>query len=248
MLTASVWYDPKGSHVSRVKVTGLFVPKHDKELVNQVHEYTIQVPYTAYVPVMKTRQVPYQTTQYQCVYNYNVGNICGNVPVTAYRTEFYSENEPVTLYQTVPKTLPYQAYKHYQTLILTLDGKAEIHGAQIPFNLAEKSDATGMEHDWNRPEIGLYPKKPNLPDPLEWVKGNLSSFASDFATNTDNLWEKLYCKPSPKGRSTASSSEQIHRCLRLKHSSPPEFIANWYKRTLGVSLEEAKTLIGIDGY
>lgn len=246
----SPWYDPKGKKTVRVILDGDFLKRHEKEAVRLVHQYTEQVPYTAYVPVMQSRQVPYSSSSYQCDTVYGgygqSAQVCGYVPVTKYRTEYYTETVAVTQYREVPRTQPYEADKHYQFLGLLVKGRVEFGSYQKVIEITEKSEETSFQHDWNLPEIGLTPKALELPDPLDWLKDQGKSVATQTAEAGSQLWTNLFCKPQVKDRSIASQGDQVHRCLKQHLGDPPKFAEKWYDSIIGQSVRETKDALALD--
>lgn len=245
---ASPWHDAKGHKTVAIALSGRFIRKNSVQPINLVHEYTVQIPYVEYVPVTKTRQVPYNSTQYRCdsvFVNGQYTQICGNVPVTEYRTEYYTENEPVTRYRTEPRSQPYEANKHYQLLGLVLTGEVRLGKYVRPIALTEKSEKDGIQHDWNLPAIGLFPSSPNLPDPLEWLKEQSKLVGYRVNVIGDELWDNLYCKPQVKDRSVAAQGERVNRCLKLKLGTPPAFADKWYESVVGLKVSEVKDALSL---
>lgn len=242
------WFDAKGVKELLVAVGGNFIRKTSARGATRVHEYVVQIPYTDFQSQMRTRQVPYAATEYQCVYNYNVGNICGNVSVTHYRTEYYTVNVPVTRYRPESRAESYSGTEMYQFLGLFLKGRATIGKAPKHFNLTEKSEESGFQHDVSMPNIGLSPQTANLSDPLGWLKAQSQALGAKFKEQANELWAHQYCRaPSAKG-SISQQGEQVHRCLRGKPAKSPGFIEAWYRNRLGIDLAEAEQSLGLSSY
>lgn len=236
------WFHSESKKLINIKVTGKYVWIPKSQSIHQAHDYTVSIPYTAYVPVMKTRQEPYQANEYRCVYNAYAGNICGNVSVTRYKTDYYWENEPVTKYREEARVHNYIASKKSQDLILLLKGNYVIDGQVTPFSFSKHETEEKIVHDMNLPEIGLYPTTSDVSSPVEKFK-NYSELASiDLKRDMNSLWIKKFCV-LPKDRNIASIAENVVRCRRIK-DHPADFVDKWFNNNYGISSTEAENIIG----
>lgn len=242
----SAWFNPNGK-AGRVLIglKGSFIRKIDSQLVPQVHAYSVKIPYTAYVPEMRTRQVPYQTTEYTCAY-INGRSICGNVPATAFRTEYYTVTVPVTRYREEPRTYNYAATQTNQSLIFLAEGYALVDGKKIGLSINETSGESGIDHDISIPDIGLSPAKSALTDPLEWLKEQMGTLADHSGVEIDKTWSDKFCKWQPGKKDIAATGEQALRCLHVKNNEVPDFVEKWMEHTIGVNTELARQEIAFD--
>ena len=108
-LKNSAWYSPEGNNTLNLQLTGNVSNYYNEKPVILSHEYTVSIPYTAYMPVLKTKQVPYETTK--TVYDYSTGSSY-IVPATAYRTEYYTIQQPYTAYRKEPRTHHFQGFEY----------------------------------------------------------------------------------------------------------------------------------------
>jgi hypothetical protein len=246
--THTPWFDAKGISELKVTLVGKFERTVRQNPEVRVHEYTVQIPYTAYVKKIRSRQVPYTTNQYQCAYNYQVGQVCGNVQVTSYQTQFYSEMEPETRYRDEPRSQTYAGTNYYQFLGMFLKGKVQLGKTSHDISLTEKSEDSGFEHNVDMPDIGLTPQTANLPDPLEWIKQQAGHVGDKVRTKVSAIWGDQYCEMPAGKASVAQQGDQVHRCLRLNSSTVPPFVDNWYKNNFGIDINQADQLLGVKDY
>ena len=157
----------------------------------------------------------------------------------------YQKTIAVTKYREIPRVFPYDETRHYQLLGLIAKGGIDFGTFKEPINFSQKSEKEGYTHNYNMPDLGLYPKQLDLPDPLAWLKEQSTAIGSEFSVAGDKLWDHLYCKPQLNDRSIASNGERVHRCLKRHLNEPPQFIENWYSTTLGISVSEAKDLLSL---
>lgn len=222
------WFDPKGARTLSLNLHGRFHLEHQREREHRVHGYTVQVPYTAYEEVTKTRQVPYTDSFSK---------------QTRYRTETYSEQQPVTRTQSIPRTQNYDGIAHHQELEWRAQGDLKLASLSRTLLLDATSEKEGFEHHWNLPNIGLYPEKADLEDPDAWVRHHAERLASDLRAQSDDVWENLYCQPQATDPTLVATGDLVHRCLRLRVQSPPDFASAWYDKFVGLSVEQAHELL-----
>jgi hypothetical protein len=236
------WYAADGKNQMKVQLQGGFISKNNSRPEIRQHSYTIEVPYTAYQPVRKSRQVPYETTEYVCAYS-GGKSACANMPKTAYRTDYYTENEPVTLYRDVPQVKNYDVSVFYQFLFLNGNGVVRLGNDQLPISIAKKAEISDYEHSWNLPDIGLFPRASRMADPLVWLKARAAEVGEVLSYKANQLWASRYCSPKAGNSSIASSGDQVFRCLRLESEEPPAFVDKWYMNHLGVSKLDADIVL-----
>ena len=236
------WYKAEGQKALVVELKGEYhwVPK--TQVIPQVHTYNVQIPYTAYVPVMKTRQIPYQASEYTCVYNAYTGNTCGNISVTRYRPEFYWENEAITKYRNEARAFDYFAKKNTQDLILVLKGNVGLEKQIMPFTFSKHEKEQRIVHDLNMPEIGLYPARTDISSPIEKFSEYSHNISEKFKEDVVYVWTKTYCT-TPRARDIASTGEYSIRCMKAPDFSK-EFVDPWFENNLGVTSDESIELLG----
>ena len=276
-LKQSPWFHPQGARGAiPIHLIGNYIKTKEKELINQVHEYWVSVPYTAYELVTKTRQVPYQGSELKCY----SGN-CSYYPVTQYRTESYQESEPVTRYRSEARSQRYEAWRHRQVLKIIIDGKARLGtpesgvprpdglGAPVAMeallSVTDRLESQSIQHDWNMPDIGLRPSPLNLPDPTAWLNQQADKMTRQFDSRLSEIWDSLYCKEAATSSEShsevqaggasgvskeflAQSGDPLHRCLRSKKNNPPEFVNRWYLTYFGIGTKEANEILGLKDF
>jgi hypothetical protein len=236
------WYDQVSKKSIRVELNGKYTWIPTNQDIHQVHNYKVSIPYTAYVPVMKTRQVPYQATEYRCVWNQYAGNTCGNVSVTHYRSEFYFVNEAVTRYREEARAYEYVATKHSQDLVLQFKGKIYIGSDTIPIAFSKHTTESKILHELNMPDIGLFPSREDVSSPISAFTEFADESSARISNEIDQFWVRKFCSFS-KSRGIASEAESILRC-RKSSSHPKANVDSWFSNSFGVTSDEAEGLIG----
>ncbi|WP_408095878.1 hypothetical protein ACJVC5_12615 [Peredibacter sp. HCB2-198] len=228
-LKESPWYHPESHRAIKMKIAGQYISNPQSQTVKQVHNYKVNVPYTDYQMVQRSRQIPYSAVE-------------NGVMVTKYRTEYYQNKEPVTRYRTEPRIYEYLATKKTQTLSLNVKGSILFDKNNESFSFMKEETEERFLHDINIPDIGLYPAKTDISSPL--VKFNSYSLdaAQKFKADMNSIWQKLFCT-LPNDRSMASVGENVIRCQRLE-SYPEEFVNSWFKNHFGVTAMKARKMIG----
>lgn len=237
------WYSAAGPSLLTGTIRAAYSANHTKVGIFQVQNYYADETYVDHEQVTKFRQVPYEETER--VYDPSTNNYTER-KFTNYRTETYMETQPVERTRSVERSYRYPAWQHEQTLAVSLDGSALIKNEKIDFALRDTSVAKGIEHNEDRPEMGLRPSQPNLPDPEGWLKQKVEAFAANFAERAQKRWIELFCA-APEGKASGNAwiGNQAVLCLRGKPSSMPAFAENWFQNTLGVSAQDAYSYLGI---
>ncbi len=240
----SPWYDAKGSLTLKLPLKGSFHLSHTRNPENRVHGYSVQVPFTDYQTVTKTRQVPYTAQFETCERNpENYRKICEPRSETRYRSENYTVQEPITRYQNTPRSLPYDGIAHEQTLQLHIEGELRLGDTVHPLRLDAQSFKSGFEHKWNMPNIGLAPERAHLEDPQVWMRYQADLLGTDLRAAAEDIWVDLYCKPMNSEPSLVATGDLVHRCLRQLHRTPPEFAESWYSRFMGLTVAQADEVL-----
>lgn len=131
---------------------------------------------------------------------------------------------------------------------LNAEGNVKLDKLAVPFTFTEKSERSGFEHSYNLPEIGLYPESAGLVDPLSFIKSHANDLASQIAERVGNAWYERFCKGAQREGSISFSGEQVHRCLRGKPSETPVFVSKWYENHLGVSFQDAQSILNLKDF
>lgn len=226
----TAWYDSRASRGLELKVNGQLDQTHTIQPEARTQVYAEEEPYDERTLVTKTRSVPY--TDY-----------VDGKPVTNYRQETYSEIETITRYRTVHHSYHYTALKHQQTLSLRLATGYTLAGQPLSLDLNQTSEASGYEHDENHPSIGLSPSRPNLPNPDDWVRAQLSRFAADFKAKSIARWQEAYCQPVSPDPGFADGGQDVAHCLRQPGIKPPGFADQWFKTHFGCSASDGLRMI-----
>src|SRR5690606_38512540 len=110
--------------------------------------------------------------------------------------------------------------------------------------LNREDETEGFEHHHDLPVMGLAPSRPEITDFSKWVEKQAEDFSEQLVKETSDHWKALYCQPV-ESPDLAASGDRVHQCLRYSLTDPPTFATQWYQRNLGVSVEEAASLLDL---
>jgi hypothetical protein len=238
------WFDPEGGQILNLNLTGEFRLIHETRPEVRIHGYSVQVPYTDYQEVSKTRQVAYQEYVDGCHYDaVTNANVCNPRQETRYRNETYTEREPVTRYRSEPRSQRYDGIQHHQSLDLLAQGELRLGKLSKPLRLQGAAQKDGFEHHFNLPNMGLTPADPDLLDPEAWIRHHSEILGSDLRAQAEELWIGQYCQPMNAEPTLVATGDNVHRCLRLTYKSPPAFADAWYGRFFGLNVAQADELL-----
>lgn len=217
----TAWYDPAAKLALPVQVVAGFTTEETKTSESAIHEYTVQVPYTSMVP--QTRRIPYTTYFQRCD-----GYSCVSVPETTYRYETY--NVPATRYRDEPRQFPYERWRHHQALGFHATVRALVGGTDAASTRTQNAAQTDTTHTHQVPEVGLAPDPLTLPDPLQWLKKEMSTASTDWGQALSKSWSELYCAPPAAAETSAELTDHVFRCLQDSRTTPPPFVDAWFKQ------------------
>ena len=227
---SSAWYHPEAKKKMNIEVNGRYNWKRSSDIITQSHNYDVEIPYTAYESVRKSRTVPYNEQEYKC----ENGN-CDYVTVTKYRAEDYYENEPVTRYRYETRVHNYSAKKNTIDFEMVLKGMIRIEKLNHPFSFMKEETENKILHDENLPNIGLHPKMDDVTKPIAKFEYYSLLAGGDLRLELDVLWIKQFC--------STPTEENVIRCRRAP-SYPETFVDSWFLNNFGVSSKDAEALIG----
>ncbi len=219
---ASAWYDPEAKKTVNIEVNGRYKWNKSATLINQAHNYTVEIPYTAYEKVRKTREVPYNAVE-------------NGVTVTKYKSEDYYESEPVTRYRDETRVHNYMATKKTMDFEIMMSGRVSIEKLNQPFSFTKEESENKILHDVDLPKIGLSPKTQDVTSPIARFEYYSLLAGGDLRLELDSLWVKQFC--------SAPIDENVIRCRRAP-SYPETFVDTWFPNNYGVASKDAEALIG----
>lgn len=223
------WFHPQAHKEMKVTISGDYSWKNKSSTIHQAHNYTEKVPYTHYDMVTKTREVPRSV--------YENGSY-----ITKYETETYQEQEAVTKYQTVGRVYDYVATKRTLEITFNIKGMIHIEKNNYPVYFQKNEGEEKILHDYNLPDIGLYPQREDVSNPMLKFELIGNAFAFQLRHDLNAIWEKNYCT-LPAKRDFASIGENVTRCRKLE-TYPAFFVDNWFENQFGVTGKKAQELIG----
>jgi hypothetical protein len=240
-LTKTPWYDAQGKNVVEATLMGSFTQSKNKNGIILIHTYSALENYTEKVPVQKIRQVAYTAWEQRL----DPSGATRSVPVQRYRDETYWEQVDQTKSRSVEKNFRYPAWKHDQQLAIHLAGTFVINGKTIDASVSDKSNADGIEHDENHPEMGLKPSRPDVPNAATWQKEKVAAFAAAFRDQAAALWRTAFCEVDASAASVADSGDRVAKCVRSlgENEATPPFAEEWYVKNTGVSAKQASGLL-----
>lgn len=245
-LRQTPWYDPAAKNILRLNLRGNFQNQHLKRAVPQEHHYTISVPYTEYVTVQRSRQVPVTRYRQQCTYTYGGYQSCYNVAYTDYETQYYSSVEPRIAYRQVPQVQPYMGYAHAQRLNISVNGSAVLSGKMLPFRMSEVQQEESFSHDTDMPNIGLYPEEAELEDPLMFVKYQARDLGKKLESSLKSEWKTRYCGSLSAKSLSFMDGDSVIRCLKITVVDPPSAVHKWFSINFGVTTKQVDYLLGLN--
>jgi peptide deformylase len=169
------------------------------------------------------------------------------IPYTTYETTVLSNGEtkqrPITRFRSDPRFQTYNGWNLTQELALHVQTQLSLAGNQRPLNFERRTSQQGFEHHWNLPQIGLHPESVSLENPQSWVEQQAIFLGADFLRTSEEIWDQLYCEQTAPETTLMSTGDQVHRCLRYRHSNPPDFANIWYEKFFGLTVAQANELL-----
>jgi arsenate reductase-like glutaredoxin family protein len=215
---SSPWFLTGGKKQGAIQVVGSYGCRKEAHPINQVHSYDVEIPYTAYVSVSKSRQVPYTDSLNQ----------------TRYRSENYTEQEPRTKYRTETRTYDYIATKKTQECSLNLKGATLLEGKNVSYQFLKEGSESVIMHDYSMPEINLAPQTRDLKTPGENFEGMVDLASEELGKNLKEFWIQKYC--------SQANAENVIRCGHVP-DYPATFVNNWFSKEFGVTYPEAQAIM-----
>lgn len=241
--TGTPWFHVDAKKTIKLQLTGHYETIPSSVRIPQVHNYTVQVPYTDYETVNKKRQVPYESSVQSCKFDQIASReICTMKSETKYHTEHYTVSEPVTRYRDDPRIFNYVATKKTQDIVLQLSGKASLDDKVLPFAFTKDIREEKILHDMNMPEIGLRPATSDISSPAEHFAELSKVTASDFARDLNQHWISKFCS-MPGSRDRVAIGEHVLRCRKAK-DFPIAFVDGWFENTENLKGHEVEELLG----
>lgn len=216
---ASPWYLTEGKKQATFHLIGAFHCNLSEHPIQQTQSYTVEIPYTEYVEVNKTRQIPYTDS----------------LGKTQYRNENYRDQEPRTRYRKEPRSFNYTANKKEQTCLLELNGDFELDAKKTGYLFLREESESVIMHDLHMPAIGLTPAREDVKTPVFHFLAMTDLASTQFTENLKQAWIQRYC--------SQETPENVIRCTHVD-KFPSTFVNNWFTREFGVTYPEAKMSLG----
>jgi hypothetical protein len=154
----------------------------------------------------------------------------------------------VTRYRSEPRVQEYDGIYESQVLSLAIEGVARFGSAERTVTLSERSRTAGFRHDWSMPSIGLAPEGSKLEDPDAWLSAQATALGQKLLEESDDAWNRLYCRPLADGATFAMQGNQVHRCLRRRPETFPAFVTAWYTNHFAITPEQATELFSLNDF
>jgi hypothetical protein len=242
----SQWYSEKSNKALTLKVEGHMSLKVTEKRVVKNHEYSVNIPYTQYVPQMRFVQEPYDTTEYRCVWAYSQ-NICGNVPVVKYRSVPRWENVPVTRYRTEPRVYTFFADEVRNSGVAVIKTSyIGVTGKNL-VTITEQLNELKHVHNESMPEIGLQPEQDRGSSASDWVKQVATLVSSKVEGSMAETWRRYVCGAIKGHNKSKHLPENILRCEQFADTDrEKQLIEDWYKKTFGLKQDELERVASFD--
>lgn len=228
-LIETPWHNSEAVNALPLELRGEYKWQHHTIQVPQSHNYKAKIPYTDYQPVTKQRRV----TETKFI---------NGIAMPDTRIENYTENEPVTKFREEPRFYNYMARKNSLTMTFSIKGNIRIENETYPVAFQKELKEERILHDYNLPEIGLYPKKDDVSHPMTKYESLSEELAEILKKDLMAIWEKRYCN-LPSDHTLAAIGENVTRCQKLTNH-PEEFVNSWFKNNFGVTGIRAQELLG----
>lgn len=235
---SSPWFHPEGKRKMPLSLNGQFSAKKDSKTINQAHDYTVEIPYTDYQSVMKTKYVTVPVVREECKYDVEKGNVCERVSDTETKEETYWEQEPVTRYRSETRIHYYQAQKNSLVSSIQLTGTF----MNSPFSFMANETEEKIIHDSDLPNIGLSPQTDDVSTPQDHYFDYSTRAGHEFRLELSELWIKQFCH-LPAKRIFKLEAENMMKCRRSE-VYPEAMVDTWFLNTFGVTSKEAQSVVG----
>lgn len=238
-LKSSPWYDAKGKRRVKVKAGGNFSYDHQKVLVSRVHSYQEDEKYDTVENIVKTRQVPVTSVQWE---KDPTDGLMKPKNVTSMKNESYEEPTKVTKSRKVDKQYPYNALFHTHAIAISQSFDAMLGDKSLSFTDSDHTKIEGDEQTIKRDEIGLKPMAAPDFNPNTWVKGQSEKAQKSLASLFARQWVDVNCASSAKGTSLAENGNYVLRCARDPGNVNSGIVNEWYKTAVGLASTDAEAL------
>lgn len=249
----SVWYERRAKNKASLEMSGMFVVKQVESTGHRVHEYSVEIPYTAYETQTKTKSEPYTAYETVCKaidssHYCSSSSItdpkcrCSTQSKTKYRDVEYEEQVPVTRYRSESRTYDYVSAE------IKFDGKIEVKGS-IQFGKSQRLIAFHKQHSngWyysrvSRPDIQLYDRNPNPDYKNRWITAIIEQLEIEISDALDKAWETEFCQVNLTESNYLKLSDQVHTCAKLKKEKS-EQLQMWIEFYSDVPIEVFTKLV-----
>jgi len=246
----SVWYSSHSPNTAYVNLDGEFTFKEEKTEKIKVHEYSVQIPYTGYETVTKTRQESYldfvyqcspkdTTSSYPCNQNSSGDPKCSCIgsQITRFRDVNYNEQVPVTKYREEIRTYNYPSQNINFKGLISLKGRLRIGRFSVPIHFYDDTSENWFYSKVSRPKIGLHSQNPKPNFSNEWIQSRVGSISTKVKVASNEQWNKNFCKIKLTLGNYMQHSSEVFSCIKLKGKRDP-LIKQWISYFSGMSENE----------
>lgn len=233
----SPWFNEYSSKQTNSFVKSDFFYDEKNQYKTQIHEYYEKEKYIEQVEKTGFKMVPYQEQEMQCNY-IDPYNPCQYVTVSKSRLDTYTYTKPETRYRDVRREYKYSVKETIQMISSSIETNIFLLGSSIKIPYKNYSQYVKLNHNENKPNIGLSPKV----EPLyskDYVIGSEWDIFYNFIQNElDRIWIGTYCgKNSFVNVDFYFSGEAISACLRSKNGYKVDGVEDWFSRNFNLSRE-----------
>jgi bisphosphoglycerate-dependent phosphoglycerate mutase len=232
------FYHSEGLGTLQLHLTGKMKEKKKSSVLQKVHQYEVDIPYTEVVKELRWKKVPYEASEKVCH-----ESKCSLQKVIRYKKESYNEPVVVNKVRQEKRYFNYQVNQLNQTLTFDISGKLIFKKSHEDVHFSKMANVQDFEHSLHLPDIGLNPKKAHLKKPRKWFKAKVRDFGKSFKKLLGQKWKNLYCLGQNQEVAMNSLGNTLLRCYR---GGPylREALDKWHQTTIGLSLKKTESLMG----
>lgn len=240
----SIWFDEKSSLKLPINIAGGFSEQLQEYRAYRTHYYKVQVPYTR--TEVRPKSSPNNTNPTsQSGFGSFFNTAASVASIFAPPTDRVIDNgngtETVytTHYREETRTYNFPVLEVTQLFNLSTTSNVLFKDSSLPFDFLASYRHSSDEHDENRPNMNLYPKKRELITSDLWLETQVRSYVDKLSQNLSQEWQNQFCL-NEKFISSEKlpHPEKVLRCLYGLKSTAPAFVSNWFLKSLSISPEE----------
>lgn len=227
------WYSAEGKKSLIIPMNGVWALNESRQIVPQTHIYYVDEPYVVYVQKQKdfygpTPSAPSSTDQNQ---------------MQKQDVQHYITTEPETRYRKVQKSYHYTGTVTTRSIKLDVDISTTPLQKELKTSISDEQSESVMNHNYNVPEIELFPSHTELKNVDIWIEERAEKLAQNMEKELNQEWKDLFCT-LPKERSLSQYGDRVIQCKKLKTPDTNSFANQWFTDNFGVTYDQAVSVLG----